>query len=525
MKKFKIIAGIAVCLTLLIGLASCDSGADTPIESDKQSTISTDSQGNVVYDTSEPSSPQDTSPEQSPAVSVNYQIIRLEGSNEGMVAFYGKVIAEDGTEQYGYGYMNSKGEVVAPPIYEKVAWFYKGLAAVVKSPTQKGYIDTTGKEVIPCIYSSVTNYLDTLAWVTTAEGVEQMINAKGEVVYTATGKEVAKGYYQNGFFWIETKEEKISGNVHTMTYYNEKGEVAFVLENAKHVEDSEYVDAEELGNSNFDENGYAIVSLQKTLERYERTVFVNWLITTEGKAVELTFEDDNIEPEKASVYNHVGNWYVFMDIISQDIYDYYIDWETKTAVVNNDISYNTTLSTLGNEFYSVAGSSAYKFSGIKKIVYQYGKNDSDTLSLGSIEALGGASVAAVQHQKVNGKDAFVLGLQSSSGVYFVAVIDFAGNVLVEPVKAKIVAPYYTPGLINFLSRFDISPVCAGLILAQDQDTELYGFIDLSGNWVAPAKYENAENFSGDGDNAIAVVNGNTIINRKGEVVFSIANNE
>ena len=96
-------------------------------------------------------------------------------------------------------------------------------------------------------------------------------------------------------------------------------------------------------------------------------------------------------------------------------------------------------------------------------------------------------------------------MKNANGVYFSAVIDFAGNVIIEP-TAK-----YELNESKFTSN--------GLCRAKDTATGLYGFIDINGNWAIQPQYQSVTNFS-DGENAIAVAEGSTMINIKGETVFS-----
>ena len=52
----------------------------------------------------------------------------------------------------GHGFADTRGQVVAPPVYQEVRDFQEGLAAVKKDGLW-GYIDTRGNEVIPCQFS------------------------------------------------------------------------------------------------------------------------------------------------------------------------------------------------------------------------------------------------------------------------------------------------------------------------------------------------------------------------------------
>ncbi|PJZ64318.1 hypothetical protein CH371_18010 [Leptospira wolffii] len=58
-----------------------------------------------------------------------------------------------------YGFINEKGDIVVPPIYEKVYPFRNGLAAVVKSK-KVGFVSTTGELAIPMDFDYSEPYLD-----------------------------------------------------------------------------------------------------------------------------------------------------------------------------------------------------------------------------------------------------------------------------------------------------------------------------------------------------------------------------
>ena len=56
---------------------------------------------------------------------------------------------------------------------------------------------------------------NTLAMVT-KNNQKMIINKSEEVVYTVTDNVQNIGDFSNGFFWVETMEEKVSGNEYTM---------------------------------------------------------------------------------------------------------------------------------------------------------------------------------------------------------------------------------------------------------------------------------------------------------------------
>ena len=95
----------------------------------------------------------------------------------------------------------------------------------------------------------------------------------------------------------------------------------------------------------------------------------------------------------------------------------------------------------------------------------------------------------------------------------------------EPTNDIRIGYEYKEESTTYTKRYTTYTFYAGLCKAQDTTTSLYGYIDLQGNWVIQPLYNSVTDFSGEGDDAVAVVNNNTIINRKGEVIFTIASNE
>ena len=58
-------------------------------------------------------------------------------------------------------------------------------------------------------------------------------------------------------------------------------------------------------------------------------------------------------------------------------------------------------------------------------------------------------------------------------------------------------------------------------MAKDNKTGKYGYINVYGDFVIDAQFDSATNFYGEGFDAVAVVNEDTIINEKGETLFTI----
>jgi len=94
---------------------------DDPFDKDGQDSTGSDTQPPENGDNEKP---------------LNYTVDYFENFNEGIVLYSGTMTLEDGTEKVGYGYIDSKGQVITPPIFEKAYVFYKGLAAVKKGENQ-----------------------------------------------------------------------------------------------------------------------------------------------------------------------------------------------------------------------------------------------------------------------------------------------------------------------------------------------------------------------------------------------------
>lgn len=82
-----------------------------------------------------------------------------------------------------YGYINIKGEVVIPPIYQAAHMFSEGLAAVKDSLTDGyGYIDTGGKIVINYQFDDATNFRNNQAIVLLANSGYGTIDKQGKYI-------------------------------------------------------------------------------------------------------------------------------------------------------------------------------------------------------------------------------------------------------------------------------------------------------------------------------------------------------
>ena len=62
-------------------------------------------------------------------------------------------------KDHKYGFVNAKGKVVIPLIYDEVLNFSEGIAAVSKA-AKWGFVDSTGKEITPLQYSDALSFTE-----------------------------------------------------------------------------------------------------------------------------------------------------------------------------------------------------------------------------------------------------------------------------------------------------------------------------------------------------------------------------
>ncbi|MCH3882975.1 MULTISPECIES: DUF4852 domain-containing protein [Tenacibaculum] len=83
-----------------------------------------------------------------------------------------------------YGFINTKGQVVIPPLYDRVASRFESGLAWVKRNGKYGFVNTRGKVVIPIKYDNVRNFLKRQNGITMVELNRKQfyINLKGQCV-------------------------------------------------------------------------------------------------------------------------------------------------------------------------------------------------------------------------------------------------------------------------------------------------------------------------------------------------------
>lgn len=211
----------------------------------------------------------------------------------------------------------------------------------------------------------------------------------------------------------------------------------------------------------------------------------------------------------------------------------YIDFENKYAEVIGSAEtlsmniYDIKYKHLNNDYYAVYGTTYYRSSVSNDIlnhkVYRYIlKNNAVILDLYSIEEFGDANILDVEQIEVSGTLYLNVLLISKNDVIFSSVIDMDGNVVIAPTKNMTLSKrsYYEKVLTSVYMDYACYNSCAGVILAQDTETGKMGYIDITGTFVISPVYNSATEFQIIDSTAVAVVDGTTIINSNGEIIFS-----
>lgn len=377
-----------------------------------------------------------------------------------------------------------------------------GDLARFEADTGYGYMDKTGKIVIKPIYESAQKYFDDELAIVSKDGNSMFIDKTGTEVLTFDAQEYV-GEFKNGAYWIERSEETLAGTAYSITYYDRNGEKLCTIENAKN--------AGEL--SSFNEWGYAYVyiagkdqSYDKYMRMIEKTGYSEFVT-----ANILWVESNNLIsiPEGAVIQKIAKIDYETRDINFNINYDYGVYYTKKIFI--------------GGKYYKF-----YDYYDRTKLnsvtaILSMDTHFSEEIVFSEIPELAAAStITDVAYSKINGKEYFTLHLLSSNRVEFSAVIDTEGNVVISPTSKYVVAEKYQEVLNSIMSATRYAAYSFsenGLCKAKDAQTGLYGFIDINGEWVIQPQYKSVTDFS-DGEDSVAIVDDNTIINSKGEIIFT-----
>ena len=295
-----------------------------------------------------------------------------------------------------------------------------------------GFIDIKGNVVIEPTYKCSPNedlpfFEYDYIKISDLDNKEYIIDKSGKVKFEAGKDEVsALGKISEGYFWVETFKEDISGNTYTVTYYSAKDlSVVATFDNIRAIPD-----VRTIGNSNSTLSPEGNATLAYTLDEY-------------------SYSED--------------------ELLKFNISDYDSGYTPKT---NN---WTVNLDEVDN------------FSSSAKYEYCISKGDNAKGQLATV------------------------ALMNSNRVWFYAIVDSTGNVLMQPQK-NIMFPILDKG-----QSIDDYGFCKDLCPAKDLESGFWGYIDPQGNWKIQPGYSKATAFTSDG---YAIVNDKIVIDTSGNTVLA-----
>jgi hypothetical protein len=147
-------------------------------------------------------------------------------------------------ENNKFGYINSTGDVVIPPVFDNAGYFYNGLAAA-KQKGKYGFINSKGQWKIKPTFDSVQNFSEGLAAVASKGGGDDsslswgFIDTVGKVLETTfPSLYYVTSFHQNRAIVLE------SGNPNH-SIINRKGEVVFVTKDQYYLDEANLPDFHE----------------------------------------------------------------------------------------------------------------------------------------------------------------------------------------------------------------------------------------------------------------------------------------
>ena len=408
----------------------------------------------------------------------------------------------------GCGYINSNGKVIIEPIYDEAygfEYFDGSYIALVKKNGKYGYIDRDGKIVIDYKYNSAETEIKRISRVS-LNGTSFYIDVtNGDIAYTVTGKEVAIGEYSNGYIWVQTKEELISGTKFYLEYYDMNGECVGKIENGQPCiyYGFDYSAVNKWKNAFFyDDSGLSALSLK---DGYI------WTYRRLGNA------DGNGSMEISELTPIYHNYFVY-EYGWNGADFYYIDYQTMT--IKPSALYFSVFSwvDLGNNYYYSVRGDQYD-SSYNVILHK----DKVLIDLDKINDFSSAEIQGVAYMKYNNKNYFAIHLKSVSNVDFYSLIDDKGNVAIKPTMEYCFMYSYKELIgISYFNRSGVYSFDSGYCKAQDSKTGLWGCIDINGKWIIKPKYDKVSDFVKINSNIIAVANDKSVIGIQGKVLFDLS---
>lgn len=322
-----------------------------------------------------------------------------------------------------------------PEVYSKynvtgIGAFENGVACFSAKDGWKykyGLIDINGNVLIDAVYSGSTldfagNYYTRVETYNDAgRRVCRIIDRQGNAIFEEQENNVTDiGEVSQGYFWVETKEETLAGNIYTMRYYSAKDSSLVVTFEDMKAYEADVYNTGEATLYRRDERGSYYDKVTFNIGDYD-TSFVPAL----GVESKWTVDVENVEEFQAAKYCEY--------------------------IVSDDID-------------------------------------------------GAGLVATVR-------------LASKDSVYYYAIVDGTGNVLLNPQREI----EFIELQMNGSMYRDMYIFYKGLCPARDAASGKWGYIDTQGNWKIQPQYTSVTTFSSDG---YATVNDTTVIDTDGNIVLS-----
>lgn len=108
-----------------------------------------------------------------------------------------------------YGFIDLKGNEVIPFTYQRSGNFYNGLSKVYNNG-KWGFIDKTGKEIIPLVYDDVTDFSDGMAG-TSKDGAYMFIDKTGKTIFSLESNFQIVTGFSNGLAVIKDASSRKLG--------------------------------------------------------------------------------------------------------------------------------------------------------------------------------------------------------------------------------------------------------------------------------------------------------------------------
>jgi hypothetical protein len=186
-----------------------------------------------------------------------------------------------------FGFIDTTGKIIVPPIYDAELPFSQGLAAV-KHNDKWGFIDKTGKEVIPFIFHDASSFtIDGLAAVSNVPGTNAQDATDVEVAYESD-RSIYYGYIDKTGKWIIKPQFVFAGDFSeglagaSLSY----GSRGYIDKTGKFIIPAKYQDAYAF------ENGFAKVKIR---------MFEPVYIDKTGKVSKI-YSDKNPPKDKTTLF-------------------------------------------------------------------------------------------------------------------------------------------------------------------------------------------------------------------------------